>query len=141
MNRSGMGVGSASIILIFAVLCLTIFTLISYTSANVDKAMSDISVEIIQSYYEADTLAECILAEILESDTTPDTVFGTDIESEWDFDIEHIKFSCPVSDSKSLCVEVAIDGGSSSSYEILMWKLSDIGEWEADDSLNVWLGD
>ena len=139
MNRSGMGVGSASIILIFAVLCLTIFTLISYTSANVDEAMSDISVEIIQSYYEADTLAECILAEILDSDVTPDTVFGRDIESEWDFDIERIKFSCPVSESKSLCVELTID--SDSSHEILMWKLLDTSEWEADDSLNVWLGD
>jgi len=139
MNRSGMGVGSASIILIFAVLCLTIFTLISYTSANVDKAMSDISVEIIQSYYEADTFAECILAEILDSDVTPDTVLGRDIDSEWDFDIERIKFSCPVSESKSLCVELTID--SVGTHEILMWKLLDISEWEADDRLNVWLGD
>ena len=139
MNRSGMGVGSASIILVFAVLCLTIFALISFTAANVDKAMLDISLKTVHEYYEADTLAECILAEILESSATPKSLRGVDIISEIRGGVEHVRFECTVSDTKNLYVEVAIyDGGA---YDVLSWKVYNIGEWEADESLPVWLGD
>jgi len=138
MNKSGMGVGSASIILVFAVLCLTIFALISLTAANVDKTMLDISSKVINEYYEADTLAECILAEILDSAIVPDSVYGIDISTERSAGTEYIEFSCPVSDTKLLHVKVELSGDS---YDILQWNVEDIGLWEADDRLNVWLGD
>lgn len=138
MNRSGMGVGSASIILVFAVLCLTIFALISFTAANVDKTMLNISAKIIQDYYEADTRAECILAEILASDIIPDTIQGVEIDTEEDWDIEYVRFECPVSDNKTLYVEIALGDDF---HEILAWRLQDIGLWEPDEKLPVWMPD
>ena len=148
MNRSGLGVGSASIILVFAVLCLTIFTLISYTSANVDKSMLDISLRTVQEYYEADTFAESILAVILGTRDLgmPDVVEGVIIYYENYFNHEifgssgyKIRYSCPVSETKNLFVEVVLDASSGGDYEILLWKIQEAGEWEADDSLPVWI--
>jgi len=44
MGKSGIGVGSASIVLVFAILCLTIFSLITYVVAGNEKALVDAKV-------------------------------------------------------------------------------------------------
>ncbi|MCL2163360.1 MAG: hypothetical protein FWH55_02985 [Oscillospiraceae bacterium] len=64
MNRSGLGIGSASVTLIFAVLCLTILALISHVSADNDKALSDAEAKMVIGYYNADVLAERVVAEL-----------------------------------------------------------------------------
>ena len=51
MNKSGIGIGSASVVLVFAVLCLTIFALISYTAAINDKALTEVEVRLVKGYY------------------------------------------------------------------------------------------
>ena len=46
-------------------------------------------------------------------------------------------YSCPVSDRQQLEVEVEVDG---TAYRILRWQTVPTGEWESDDSLEVWDG-
>lgn len=143
MNKSGIGIGSASIVLVFVVLCLTIFALISLSYAEGEKAMTDTEAAMIKGYYEADTLAERVLAEILEADATPEAVQGIDVTAKWERDMlaEIAEFSCPVpgfEDQKELYVRVAIY--EDSSYDILEWRMRDVGEWEIDDGLPVWQG-
>ena len=137
MNRGG--IGSASLILIFAVLCLTIFAVISFISATTDKVLVNMEVQMVKNYYNADVLAEQVLAEILASEETPDNVMGVEIISYWDWDLlaERVFFTCPISETHVLYVDVAI---SEYSYRILSWRMYKIGEWEADGSLNLWQG-
>lgn len=140
MNRGGIGVGSASIVLVFAVLCLSVFTLISLSTATSDKALTDAAVETVTGYYRADTLAEYILADILAADAVPETVRGVAVSSVLDFDTSAsiASFSCPISDVKELYVEVAV---FEDTYDILNWRMRDVGDWSVDDSLPVWPGD
>ena len=140
MNKSGIGVGSASIVLIFAVLCLTVFSMITLVVARNDKTLADTEAKLVTGYYEADTFAERILAEIIEAGYIPDTVQGIIINSGWDeiTEREVVSYLCPVSDKKELLVKLAIDGDS---VEIINWRMLDVGEWQPDDSLGVWLGD
>jgi hypothetical protein len=136
-----MGVGSASIMLVFAVLCLTVFSLISLSVAGNDKALVNEESQLVTSYYEADELAARVLAEIIEADSMPDTmtIHGVSVETGWDSDrgssISH--FSCPISESKALNVEVIIHEDS---YDILSWKMKDVGDWAIDESMPVWQG-
>ena len=141
MNKGGgIGVGSASIVLVFAVLCLTVFTLITFVVAGNDKALADAEAELVVGYYEADFFAEQILAEIKEAEYPPETVFGVEIGSGWSMDVyaDTVYYLCPITDSKSLYVELANYGDY---YDILSWRMVDTDTWEYDDSLNVWLGD
>ena len=139
MNKSGIGIGSASVALVFAVLCLAVFSLISYTAAGNDKVLTDVEVGLVKKYYEADTLAECILAEILAADTIPAYVRGVKISAQWDWEMtaETAEFSCIVSDGKELYVRVAFYGDS---YDILSWRMRDTREWTIDSDLPVWQG-
>ena len=136
-DKGGMGVGSASIILIFAVLCLTIFSLITYIVAANDSALVDTEAQLVRGYYEADALAERIIAEILASDDIPEVVHGVEIEAYWDWDYsaELVYFLSPVSDIKSLFIRIAIRYDT---FDILTWRMVDTDEWSYDSSLNVW---
>jgi len=140
MGKSGIGVGSASIILVFAVLCLTIFSLITFVVAGNEKNLVSAKVQLVTGYYEADALAEFILADILSSDSIPDSIRGVDINTGWDDTLEAqtTYFLCPISDIKALYVNLVI---REDSYDILSWRMYDTDEWVFDDSINVWTGD
>ena len=134
--RGGNGVGSASIVLIFAVLCMTVFALISLSSAVSEKALADVQERLVKAYYQADTRAEYILAEILEGGTAADgvvIVFDRDQDGK-----ETACFSCPMSEGKELYVEIDI---YEDSYYIQKWQIRDTRAWEIDDRLPVWQGD
>ncbi|MCL2386599.1 MAG: hypothetical protein FWC89_03515 [Defluviitaleaceae bacterium] len=138
MSRGG--IGSASIVLIFAVLCLAIFAVISLVPALNEQTLIETEVRLVQSFHAADALAEQILAEILELNEVPEEVRGIEISAYWDWDLlaEVISFICPISDTKGLLVTISRDFDS---YEILTWRMINMAEWEADDRLNVWQGD
>jgi len=141
MNKgSGVGVGSASIVLVFSVLCLSIFSLITFVVSINSKALADIEARLVEGYYEADLLAERILAEIIDAEYIPENIFGVEINYYWDWerDADIVQYVCPLTGSeKWLYVKLAfyID-----SYEILSWRMWDTGDWVIDEGLNVWLG-
>jgi len=138
MNRGG--IGSASIILVFVVLCLTIFAVISLVPALTDQTLVNAEVKLVKSYFEADTLAEQILAEILLVDETPVNIMGININSFPDEGLllEIVSFAVPISDTQVLSVVAGIDFDD---YHIFVWRMCNISDWEADDSINVWQGD
>ena len=139
MNKGGPGAGSASILLVFTVLCLMIFAFITYEAAWSDKVMTDTWAQAVTEYYAADALAEDILAEILAADEIPKMVLDVEISVELDDekDTEIASFSFPMSSKKMLNVRVAI---YKDRFEILEWKTKDAGFWELDDSMSVWPG-
>jgi len=137
MSRGG--VGSASIVLIFAILCLTIFTVISFVPALIEQNLISAEVQLVEAYYVADTLAERVLAKILSTDAELDNILGIEITSYWDWDllVERVSFICPISETKELYVVAEI---GSDFHNILNWQVRAAGEWEPDDRLNVWSG-
>ena len=139
MNKGGMGMGSALIVLVFVVLCLTIFALITLSSANYDQTLAQTAAHTVKEYYEADTLAETIVAQILESATTPAAVLGVEIQSEVYDGSETVKFTCPVTDTKELQVEIVLAGDACS---VRAWRMQDSDSWELIDiGLPVWQGE
>lgn len=139
MNKGGTGIGSASMALMFAVLCLVVFALISYSAAGNDRVLADTEAELVKGYYEADALAEQITAELLAARTIPESLCGVEIFAGWDDTMAAgtAEFSCPVSGRKELYVKIAV---REDSYDILSWRMQDAGEWRADENLPVWPG-
>jgi len=141
MNKgSGVGVGSASMVLVFAVLCLSVFSLITFMVAINSKALADTEARLVEGYYEADLLAERILAEIIDAEYIPDNILGVDIGIFWDWehDADIVQYVCPLPGSeKWLYVKLAfyID-----SYDVLSWRMWDTGDWVIDEGFNVWFG-
>ena len=138
MERAG--IGSASIILVFAVLCLAIFTVISFVPALIEQNLIESELRSVGAYFAADALAEQILAQILAADgNVPDIIRDVAVHSHWDSARETpvFFFAAPMDDYRAIHVAVAINGHS---YEILSWRMVSEAIWEADDRLPVFTG-
>ena len=126
-NTQQPTIGGSSLIVTFAVLCLTVFSLLGLSTVRADQRLADVSANAVADYYEAELQAETILSE-LRSGNIPDGVSKNgDVYS----------YMCPVSDTLSLQVEVRVEN---SDWEILCWRTVTTLEWTESDSLNVWNG-
>ncbi|MCL2366006.1 MAG: hypothetical protein FWC75_03040 [Oscillospiraceae bacterium] len=136
MNKGGIGVGSASIILVFAVLCLTVFSLITYVVASNDKALVSSEARLVVGFFEADALANSIVADLFEAESIPSSVQGVDIHTEFDFYTggEMVIFSAPINDDLAIFVQLLIYDGT---HRIQGWRMYNAREWTYDAGLNV----
>ena len=122
------GVGVSSLLTIFAVLCLTVFALLSLSTVQAQTRLAETSRQATLEYYRAECAAEEILAAI-RSGQMPE---GVETPG------EHVyTYSCALSDTQTLAVWVAVTG---SDYEILRWQVVSTTQWQADDRIPVWKG-
>jgi len=123
-----MGTGVSSLLVIFAILCITVFAVLSVSSASADSALSEKTAVSVKEYYAADSEAEKILSEI-RSGNIPDNVTCEG---------DTYKYVCHINDTRELRVEVTVNG---SDYLIERWQTVYTGSWENDESMNVWGGE
>lgn len=62
--KPGIGIGYVSVMMIFAVICLTILAVLAFQAACSDEKLSERNVEFTAEYYAADTEAKRILMEL-----------------------------------------------------------------------------
>ena len=127
-------VGGVSLLVAFAVLCLTVFALLSLTTVQADARLAEASARAVEEYYAADCAAQEILARLRNGETP--------VEAEsHSYDSWHrgtrYTYAVPISDSQELDVEVIVDGEE---YEILRWQAQYTGEWETVEGLDLWDG-
>ena len=120
-------VGGSSLLVIFAVLCLTTFALLGLSTVQASQRLSQASADAVFDYYRADVQAEQILAQ-LRSGEVPEAVC---VEG------SVYSYTCPVSDTKRLDVAVENRDGT---WKILRWQTVSLVDWESDEHLDVWDG-
>ena len=113
--------GGVSLIVILAVLCLTVFAILTLSTVLADSRLSSGSIASAESYYKADSIAEEKIAELRERSAEGEQ-----------------SFSVPISDTQTLFVEADISGGE---VYIKRWETVYTAPWEPDSSLSVWGGD
>ena len=119
---TGIGIGSASLILIFTVLCLVFFSLISYTAANNEYLLARAQADMTTAYYNAQALANNKFDEIISQEDRP----------------EIIEITVPVTDEKEIYIKLILEDNE---YKTITNKMRDTGVWIADMTLPVWQGD
>ena len=119
--------GGSSLLVIFAVLCLTVFALLGLSAVQANGRLSDASAQAVSGYYTADCQAEAILAR-LRAGELPEGVTDSD---------GLYTYQCPISETQTLMVEVRLDG---TDWTVLRWQAVSIADWENVDTLSVWDG-
>lgn len=119
-------VGGSFLLVIFAVLCLVVFSLLSLSTVLADQRLGDASLQAIISYYEADSQAEMIFAR-LRNGEMPEGV-----EQEGDI----YRYRCPISERQTLFVELQLDGEQ---WNVIAWEAEEQIRME-EEKLPVWDG-
>ena len=135
VSTSGIPItGGSSLLVIFAILCFTVFTLLALSTAQADSRLADASAKAVSDYYRADLEAENILAQLRQG-TIPENVHVKD---------NVYSYTCSISDTQMLMVEVirettntkSLSGAtapadSTITWRILRWQAVSTVEYEA----------
>ena len=120
-------VGGSSLLVIFGVLCLVIFSLVTLETARADSRLADAANRATQGWYEANRAAQETLAHLRRGDEVEGVTRTGD----------RIAYQCKISDTQALAVEVELDGAD---YTVLRWQAVSTAEWTPEDTTQLWPG-
>jgi len=118
--------GGSSLLVVFAVLCLVVFALLSLSTVQAERRTSNAARDAAAAYYSADLEAERIFARLRSGEEIPGTLREDGTYS----------YGCTISENQMLIVELAKD---ESAWRILRWQ-SVARQGEVDETLPVWDG-
>ena len=130
--------GGSSLLVVFAVLALTVFALLSLSTVRADVRLGDTAAQAVKDYYAADVRAQEILAQIRSGQPTEEVEMEVSMIHYPDLVIRIYTYAVPISDTQTLQVQVQVEGED---YTVLRWQSAPAGEWEADTSLDLWDGE
>ena len=119
-------VGSSSLLVAFALLCLTVFALLSLSTVQAEKRLSQSSAQAVESYYRADCQAEEIFARLRSGELPKEVTLSQGV----------YRYRLPMGENLTLQVELTRTGDT---WTVLRWQTMD-PETELDDGLPVWNG-
>ena len=137
-NEYGINIGSSTLIMIFALLCLVVFSLLAYKTALNEKNLAlKISNE-TKAYYEADYKATKIKNKIENNITN-----GKSIASLVDYEknrngSNYIGYSVKIDENKKLFVELRRSG---SNLKVVKWTEVNEASEDYSNKLDVWGGE
>lgn len=147
----GMGVGYVSVMLIFAVICLTLFAVMSFRAASANDGFNVRSGDYLKEYYAADSAAKSRLAELdgIAKSAAESGFFEEEFEAAAET-IEGVtltriangysaNWAVKINDRQELAISVEFtsDGGC----EITRWQSRTVSTEDSSDShLGVWDG-
>lgn len=120
-------VGGSSLLVIFAVLCLTVFSLLAMSTVQAGSRLSRTAAQAVADYYEADCRAEEVFAR-LRAGEVPEGVTQTE---------DLYFYTCPISDTLQLRVELC---RGAEGWSVLCWQAESTAHWENDGGLDLWDG-
>ena len=134
MKKSGGVSGAVSLVMIFCVMCLAVFSVLTLATADRESKLSEMTARNAADYYQADYNATLIAAALKNGDPLP---AGLDVDITWDNRSGTASFFLPAGDSQGLDVAISLRGDT---YEILRWQMVYTGSWEPDGFLVLWDG-
>ena len=125
-----LNIGSASIIMLFSVLCLTVLAALSLLSATSQWNITKRSADSVTEYYAADLAATEIFNRVKDGDMSEVSVEEFEGTS-------YVEYYVDINERQTLEVKLVESGGV---WEVRSWSAVDSGDWIPDDSMNVWDG-
>jgi hypothetical protein len=127
----GLNIGSASIIMLFVVLALTVLSALSLLSSSSQLRLAQRAADVVTDYYAADLEASAIYEGVQAGDLSL-----VDITSGGD-DVYIYSYLVKIDEHQSLDVALRDANGE---ITVQKWKIIESGSWNADDDFNVWDG-
>lgn len=141
-SSSFVNIGSSSLLIIFLILCLATFAVLSLSSAKSDYNSSRRLAQHRAEYYEAAAKAETVLAGIdralaegMSPGDIPTDVNGILIET----DGHECSYEIPMSEKQALRIALRLTDPAEHEnyYEIAAWQVISAGDWEGSQSIDL----
>lgn len=118
--------GGTTLLVIFAVLCLVVFSLLSLSTVQAERKLSDASRDAATAYYKADLEAQRVFALLRGGETVDGVKEENGVFS----------YACKLTEDQKLAVEIQ---KTEENWQVLRWQCV-VSQGEIDDTLPVWSG-
>ncbi len=122
-------VGGSSLLVIFGILSLTIFALLSLSTVQAHTRLADRATQAVTDYYAADCAAEQVLAQLRAGEAT-----SAEVTRSGDL----CSYAVDISETQKLIVAVQMQDDD---YTVLRWQAVSTADWKPDTSIQVWDGE
>lgn len=139
-QSSFVNIGSSSLLIIFLILSLVTFAILSLSGAKSDYSFSQRLANHKTAYYEASNRAERILGQIDEALAANETLDGQQLEGiAIQAEEGIITFSVPMEENQALLVELEVNDYTKDEtyYTIKTWQIISTKAWEGDQSIQL----
>ena len=141
-NFSPPAIGGSSLLVVFAVLALTVFALLSLSTVRADVRLGDTAAQAVKDYYAAEMKAQEVLAQLRDGGRGAVSEYAVlEMYAMYPDGCETTySYTIPISENRSLEVTVAVSPDGTD-YSVQRWESVYTGDWVFDDSLYVWDGE
>ncbi len=142
--RNRVNIGTASIVLIFIILCLSVFSLLSLSDGKSALTFAQRKADSVTAYYQADSAGQAFLHRFFaavsdgysEEDAMVQAAAGLPDGSETGFRASGTPYcEIPMTAGQALCIEIATAKSAPTAYYVYNKE-----DYMIDDSLPVWGG-
>lgn len=143
-------IGTPTLILIFMILCLVTFGMLSLTTAKSEWNLAQRNADSVTEYYRADKEGEAFYQMVFQAveDAQKEDgdleVFQNTLSRElgdyYDFETGTISTQIPMKRSQSLSIKLSPMPDKPGKVGISRWKVIQTEDYEIDHSLPVWKG-
>ncbi len=135
MRRGGGAAGAVSLAMIFCVLCMAVFAVLTLSTAVSEAKLTALTAQRTEAYYQADAQAVTVLADLAAGRTPAVEAALTETEAGM-----LAEFALPAGGELLLQVQAQLDRASGR-WDILRWKTVYGGDWAADETIAIWDGE
>lgn len=139
-----ISIGITSLVVILTVLCLTIFSVLTLSTALNEKRLSEKSSIALKNYYKAETYCGEIANAIgkmweEKKDSTELQAFAAknDLDCKKEENEIYFSYHYPIDENQALFVTLCVGD----TFEIQSWCIQTTKEWVADQSMQIWDGE
>lgn len=143
-------IGSSSLILIFIVLCLVTFGMLSLSAARNELDLADRSSSAVREYYRADGEGEEFYRLVAEKAAEAWKAYpnlkdrrmylAQELGEFYQQDRDAAVTTIPMERAQALYVELFLSMEEKSRVTVKKWKVIQTEDYEIDDSMPVWTG-
>ncbi|KXL53235.1 hypothetical protein CLNEO_12060 [Anaerotignum neopropionicum] len=139
-----ISIGIVSLVVILTVLCLTIFSVMTLTTALNEKQLAEKAAIALENYYNAEAHCSKIaneIGEIWKEAGNKDDLQAYAKANKVDCHLEknklYFRYQCSVDERQTLFVTISVGD----TFEIEQWCVQATSEWVPDESIIVWDGE
>lgn len=131
-----ISIGITSMTVIMCVLCLTVFSVLTLSTALSERDFSKTRAAATREYYDAESDASTLINKMYTTWKNGGDLKTFSAHNEIEVEGDNYCFQKKIDDGQALHVVVRFKDD----MEIINWQVVSTGEWTPDDSLEVWDG-
>lgn len=150
-NGYRANIGGPSLILIFIVMCLVTFGMLSLSTAKSEHNLAVRNASAITEYYRADGEGEAFYQMVLNKvksvkekgrgQTEYEDLLAQELGDYYHKEEKTIIIQIPMERSQALFIELVPDFGENGKVRISKWNVVPSEDYEVDNSMDVWGGE